>query len=96
MNTKYIPHPIDTSRVSVPYDIEQVTEQLARNVHETGAQGRIEDGWTYGPVRNDALKQHPSLVEYDELSEEEKEYDRVTAIGTIKLVLKLGWKIEKN
>jgi len=96
MNTEYIPHPIDTSEVKVPFGLEQVTEQLARNVHETWAQGRIEDGWTYGPVRDDVLKQHPSLVEYDELSEEEKEYDRVTAIGTIKLVLKLGWKIEKN
>ena len=96
MNTKYIPHPIDTSEVVVPFGLEKMTEQLARNVHETWAQGRIEEGWTYGPERNDVLKQHPSLVEYDELSEEEKEYDRVTAIGTIKLVLKLGWKIEKS
>ncbi len=96
MNTKYIPHPIDTSEVVVPFDLEKAIEQLARNVHETWAQGRIEEGWTYGPKRNDVLKQHPSLVEYDELSEEEKEYDRVTAIGTIKLVLKLGWKIEKS
>lgn len=91
----YIPQPIDTNDVKLPKGLEQLTEQLARNVHETWAQGRIDNGWTYGPVRSDELKQHPCLVAYDDLSENEKDFDRVTAIGTIKLILKLGWRIEQ-
>lgn len=82
--------------VKLPKELEQLTEQLARNVHETWAQGRIDNGWTYGPVRSDKLKQHPCLIEYDDLSEIEKDFDRVTAIGTLKLILKLGWRLEKT
>lgn len=92
---KYVPSPIDVSNVFLPNELEKLTEELAKNVHETWAQQRIEEGWEYGPERDDAAKHHPGLVEYDELSEMEKNYDRVTAIGTLKLIMKLGWRIEK-
>lgn len=95
-NTKYIPNPIDTSDVSLPDAMNQLVEQLARNVHDNWAVGRIKEGWTYGPQRDDKNKKHPCLVDYDELPENEKEYDRSTAMETIKLILKLGWKIEKK
>ena len=39
--------------------------------------------------RSDDLKTHPCLVPYEELPEEEKEYDRKTSIGTLKLIIKL-------
>lgn len=96
MNTTYIPIPIDTSSVKLPQDMHDLVERLARNVHDTWALGRIKEGWTYGPERNDTLKKHPCLIDYDELPESEKEYDRNTAIETLKLILKLGWKIEKK
>ena len=35
------------------------------------------------------------LVPYDELPESEKDYDRNTAMQTLKLILKLGYRIEK-
>ena len=92
----YIPTPIDTTDVELSDELKQLVEQLARNVHDNWAIGRINDGWIYGPERNDELKQHPCLVDYDELPESEKEYDRNTAIETLKLILKLGWKIEKE
>lgn len=66
-------------------------ENIARNVHETWAKQRIADGWKYGPVRNDATKEHPCLVPYDELDESEKVYDRTTAGQTLKLIMKLGF-----
>ena len=91
----YIPNPIDTSGIKLSDELLQLVEQLARNVHENWAQGRINEGWTYGPERNDALKQHPCLIGYDDLPESEKEYDRNAAMETLKLILKLGWKIEK-
>lgn len=95
MNT-YNPMPIDTSDVQIPDEMNQLVEQLARNVHDNWAVGRIKEGWTYGPQRDDATKKHPCLVDYDKLPENEKDYDRRTAIETLKLVLKLGWKIEKK
>lgn len=97
MGTKpYIPHPIDTSDVELPDELKQLVEQLSRNVHDNWAVGRINDGWTYGPDRNDELKQHPCLVDYDSLPENEKDYDRTTAMETLKVILKSGWTIINN
>ncbi len=79
----------------MPEDLAELTEQMARNVHEVWAQTRIRQGWSYGPTRNDDLKQHPCLVPYDDLPESEREYDRNTALETLKLIRSLGYKIEK-
>ena len=56
----------------------------------------MDQGWTYGPERNDALKQHPGLVPYADLPEAEKDYDRNTALGTLKLIVGLGYRIERQ
>ena len=69
---------------------------MAKNVHEVWARSRIEQGWSYGEERNDILKQHPCLIPYEELPEVEKVYDRDTALGTLKLISKLGFKIIKE
>ena len=96
MNKKeYIPQPIDTSDVKLPKDLEQLVEQMSKNVHEVWAETRIQQGWTFGEQRNDELKTHPCLVPYEELPEEEKDYDRNTSIGTLKLIMKLGFKISQ-
>ena len=96
MNTdKYIPQPIDTSDVVLPEELEQLVEEMSKNVHEVWAETRINQGWTYGEQRNDELKTHPCLVPYEELSEEEKVYDRNTSVSTLKLILKLGFKISQ-
>lgn len=89
----YIPHPIDTSKVEVPQELRSLVEALAKNVHEVWAYSRMEQGWSLGDERNDELKHHPSLVPYEELSEEEKDYDRNTAMETVKLILAMGFKI---
>jgi ryanodine receptor 2 len=94
--SNYTPSPIDTSNVELTDDLKQLVEELARNVHDIWAIGRINEGWTWGPVRNDELKQHPCLIPYADLPESEKEYDRNTAVETLKMILKLGWKIEKT
>ncbi|MBQ2798487.1 MAG: Ryanodine receptor Ryr [Ruminiclostridium sp.] len=91
----YIPKPIDTSNIELPEEITELTEQIAENVHENWAKGRIADGWVYGEKRDDEKKTTPCLVPYDELSETEKQFDRVTAMESIKTILALGYKIEK-
>lgn len=92
----YIPTPIDTSDVELTEELLQLVELLAENTHDNWAAGRIAEGWIYGPVRNDGLKQHPCLVDYDDLPESEKEYDRITSMETLKAIRKLGWRIEKG
>lgn len=96
MKKKYVPQPVDTTKVQLPEELMVLVEEMAKNVHEVWAQTRIEQGWTYGEVRNDELKQHPCLVEYEELPEEERVYDRNTAIGTLKLIRQLGFNITKE
>jgi len=91
----YTPQPINTEGVILPKELQQLAETIAANVHDVWAQGRISEGWTYGPTRNDALKQTPCLVPYEELPEEEKAYDRNTALETLKMIAKLGWRLEK-
>lgn len=92
----YNPQPIDVSDVVLPLELEDLIEALAENVHDTWAKGRIDDGWTYGPVRDDARKHHPCLVPYGELPESEKEYDRNTAVSTLKFIVKKGYAIYKS
>ena len=89
----YNPKPIDTGDVVLSDDLLELTEKIAQNVHDVWAAGRIEQGWTYGEERNDAKKETPCLVPYSELPDNEKEYDRNTALETLKLIIKLGYKI---
>ena len=92
----YKPEPIDTSEIVLNDDIMELCELLSKNTHEVWSKSRIKDGWSYGSERNDAQKLHPCLVPYEELPESEKEYDRNTSIQTLKLIVKLGYRIEKE
>ena len=87
---------LDTRDVQLSEELNELVEQMAKNVHEVWAQSRMEQGWTYGEERSDALKQHPCLIPYEELPEVEKAYDRDTAVGTLKLICKLGFKISRE
>ena len=89
----YKPAPIDTSAVSLPVELGGLTERLAENSHDMWAAQRIAEGWSYGPQRDDPEKLHPCLVPYDQLPESEKEYDRITSLGTLKAILSLGYRI---
>jgi len=91
----YTPQPIDTTGVELPEELKQLVEQMSKNVHEVWSETRIRQGWTYGEQRNDEQKTHPCLIPYEELPESEKKYDRNTSIGTLKLIMKLGFKISK-
>ena len=92
----YDPKPIDTKDVVLPEELAALTEKIAENVHDVWAVGRIAEGWVYGEQKNNEAKTNPCLVPYPELSESEKEYDRNTALETLKLIIKMGYKIEKN
>ena len=91
----YKPTGVDTSGIVVDRDLAELEEQLARNAHENWARLRIAEGWRFGPERNDARKEHPNLVSFDQLAESEKEYDRQAAVQTIKTLLAKGYSIQR-
>lgn len=93
---KYIPNPADTQSVELPKELLSLVEEMAKNVHEVWAKNRMSEGWSYGPVRDDAKKETPCMVAYNDLPENEKEYDRATSQETLKLILKLGFEISKK
>ena len=86
----YKPNLIKTDNIVLPQGLEALTEQIAWAV------GRMSEGWTYGPIKDEEKKENPLLVPYDELPESEKAYDRNTAMETLKLVVKLGYTIKKT
>lgn len=92
----YTPKPVNTDDVTLDAGILELCELIAKNTHDVWAVGRINEGWTYGKARNDEQKKHPCLVPYEELPESEKEYDRSTALEALKLIVKLGYKIERR
>jgi hypothetical protein len=91
----YEPHPIDTSRVALTPEILELTERLAEHAHDVWARQRLADGWALGPQRDDARKEHPCLIPYDQLPDSEKQYDRAAALETLKAIIALGYRIEK-
>ena len=92
----YVPKPIDLSDVELTEDLNELREAIAENAHEIWAENRQSEGWTYGPQRDDKLKQTPDMVPYSQLPEGEKEYDREMAMKTIKLLRKLGYDLIKR
>lgn len=91
----YNPTPIDTNDVVLPEELLALTELISENVHNVWALSRMREGWTYGECRDDVAKVTPCLVPYDQLPEIEKEYDRSTALQTLRLIYKLGYRITR-
>lgn len=92
----YEPKPIDTSDVILPEELLSLTEKIAENVHDVWAVGRLTEGWIYGDAKDIEKKETPLLVPYEDLPESEKDYDRKTALETLKLIVKLGYNIVKD
>lgn len=92
----YNPRPINTDEILLTDDLLELREAIAENAHDVWATARMQEGWTYGTERDDANKKHPDLIPYTSLPDSEKEYDRLMALDTIKLVKKLGYDIVKR
>ncbi len=79
-----------TTLDAFPDLLKPYVEALAEEVHNQWARRRHEEGWRYGPERNDRLKETPTMVAYRDLSEEEKAYDRATALATLSFLIDRG------
>ena len=92
----YSPDPIDTSSVELNPRLGELIERLAANNHDHWAQQRMAGGWRWGPDRSDQAKTHPDLVPYEALTDSEKEYDRKSVVETLKAIIALGYRIERD
>ncbi len=92
----YRPDPIDTSGVELNPRLAELIERLAANNHDHWALQRIAEGWHFGPDRSDRAKTHPDLVPYAELPDSEKEYDRKSVVETLKAIIALGYRVERD
>ena len=92
----YDPKPIDLSDVVLPDELNELREAIAENAHDVWALERKEQGWTYGPNRDDTRKETPCMVPYSQLPDIEKKFDRDMAMNTLKLLRKLGYDIVKR
>lgn len=93
---EYEPYPIDVDSIPLNDELEQLQEAIAENAHNVWAKARMKEGWTYGKEWDEAQKHDPTIMPYTALPDSEKEYDRLTAFNTIKLVKKLGFDIVKR
>lgn len=91
----YKPNPIDVSAAELPDFLKPLLEELSRHVHDTWAMNRIEEGWKFGPERDDRLKEHPNLIPYQDLLESEKNYDRKVVAAILKALIGLGYNLSK-
>ncbi|XP_014166945.1 ryanodine receptor 1-like, partial [Geospiza fortis] len=77
-------------KIVLPPHLERIREKLAENIHELWALTRIEQGWTYGPVRDDVQRLHPCLLSFHSLPEPERGYNLQMSGETLKTLLALG------
>ena len=96
MVDEYEPQPIDLKSIPLTDELLELREAIAENAHEVWAASRMKEGWSYGRERDDTNKKHPDLVPYSSLPDSEKDYDRIMAMDTIKLVKRLGFNIVKS
>ena len=78
----------------VPPDFpEDRLEQLARHEHERYVEAGLADGWRYGPVRDEKTRTNPTLVPWEELTEEEREKDRSQVRGIPRVLARTGYTV---
>lgn len=102
---EYIPQPMDLSEVNLNPELMELSEMIAENAHDIWGQLKKEsyssvleknpDFRIYAERVNGQEQEGHNhyYVPYSMLSEEDKEPDRKTAMGTIKLLKRLGYRL---
>lgn len=89
--------PISPKELLIEKEIQRfVIDDLAKAVHNRWMVVRVAEDWKYGPARDDEKKEHPGIVPYEKLSEQEKEVDRQTVRATLTYLIENGYNIVKD
>lgn len=75
---------------------DAMMEKLAEAAHMVWMEGKLRDGWKYGPVTDKEKKIHSCLVPYDQLTEPDRESDRDMVRGIPRILAAAGYKIVKE
>ncbi|KAH3855014.1 hypothetical protein DPMN_097574, partial [Dreissena polymorpha] len=89
----FVPQPVDTGNVQLPVYVECVRDKLAENLHEVWAMNKIDQGWSWGEIREDTRKKNPSLTSFEKLPMSEKKYVVTVAFETLRTLLALGYHV---
>ncbi len=89
----YDPPRLDKSLVDLSGYTEHLIEALARHNHDVWGRQKLDDGHVYGPKVDPEKKTHNCLVDYSELPEQQKVYDRLMAIETWKQLIIHGFRV---
>lgn len=68
----------------------------AREQHEAWSEDKRAEGWRFGTVKNPDLKEHPCLVDYDELPLEQRAKDALFGATIRALAPALGVKMRSD
>ena len=86
----YTPKPLDTSGTVLPTGLEELTESLAKNVHEVRVTGKIAAGCKYGPDIDEIKNEHACAMSYESFTEEENDLSFATTLKSIRFFLLQG------
>jgi hypothetical protein len=91
-------HIVESTRWGLPRFAftEAEVKQLSMREHERWSEEKRQDGWIYGDPRDDVLKHNPSMVDWNKLSEHEREKDRSTVRWMPTFLAKVGYEIVRN
>lgn len=62
------------------------------DMHAAWSAVKLADGWTYGPIKDPGLKQHPCLGEYQDLPESQKAKDYIVIDAIWSMADALGYR----
>lgn len=80
----------DKNKNGISYFADSEIEKLAEMEHERWMKEKISKGWTYGKIRSDENKIHPSLLPWEKLDESIRDLDR----NAVKVIPELMSKVE--
>lgn len=86
--------PLEAGAPALPAALASLCEILAEKVHSRWIRGRVQEGWKWGPVRDDVRKEHPCLVPYEDLPDSEREFDRQTVTATLEALQSFGYRFQ--
>ena len=90
----YTPMPIVTDQVQLTNELNTLVQKFSEHYHDSWAQRKLENGWTFAEHRNNDQKKHDRLKPYGILDNFQKETYREPIRFALKAMIALGWQIE--
>ena len=64
----------ESARAGIRF-LQENPEATPEQSHQSWIRQKIDDGWVYGPVKDPEKKEHPCMVPYEDLSDEQRAKD---------------------